>query len=71
MSGFSDDVSLFLNELGVWLSGVDADLPMVQRMKNVLQRNLERYEEYFFMAGGGVECQEVFLLLCRISLVRN
>ena len=30
VSGFSDDVSLFLNEIGVKLSGLEEDLPMVQ-----------------------------------------
>ena len=60
ISGFSDDVSLFLNELGVRLSGEDTHLPMVQRMRNAIQTNLERYEEYFFTAGGALNIKKCF-----------
>eukprot|EP00590_Aulacoseira_subarctica_P008531 CAMPEP_0172419700 /NCGR_PEP_ID=MMETSP1064-20121228/6094_1 /TAXON_ID=202472 /ORGANISM="Aulacoseira subarctica , Strain CCAP 1002/5" /LENGTH=117 /DNA_ID=CAMNT_0013159283 /DNA_START=138 /DNA_END=488 /DNA_ORIENTATION=+ len=44
VTGFSDDISLLLNELGVKLSGIDQDLPMAQRIRNVIQSNLARYE---------------------------
>ena len=35
VSGFSDDMPLFLNELGVKMAGIDSDLPIAQ-VKNVL-----------------------------------
>ena len=63
VSGFSDDISLMLNELGVKLSGVDSHLPMAQRVKNALQNNLERYEEYFFTAGGSLNIKKCFYYL--------
>lgn len=56
-------MSLLLNELGVKLSGVDADLPIAQRVKNALQHNLKRYEAYFFSAGGSLNVRKCFYYL--------
>ena len=55
--------SLFLNELGVKLSGIDEQLPIAQRIKNVLLSNLEKYEEYFFTAGGSLNLKKCFYYL--------
>ena len=51
VSGFFNDISLFLNELGVKSSGIDSELPIAQRDRNALQANLQKYEEYFFTSG--------------------
>ena len=63
VSGFSDDMSLMLNELGVKLSDTDSHLSIAKRVKNTLQRNLERYEEYFFTAGGALNIKKCFYYL--------
>ena len=63
VSGFSDDIGLFLNELGVIRSGIDSDLPMAQRVRNAIQDNLQRYEEYFFTAGGALNIKKCFYYL--------
>lgn len=63
VSGFSDDISLLLNELGVQLSGIDPGLPIAQRVRNVLQSNLQRYEEYFFTSGGSLNLKKCFYYL--------
>jgi hypothetical protein len=63
VSGFSDDVSLFLNELGVLQLNIDTDLPLQQRVRNSLQNNLQRYEEYFFTAGGSLNVKKCFYYL--------
>lgn len=42
VSGFLDDMGLFLNELGVNLSGFDNQLPIAKRVKNALQHNLAK-----------------------------
>ena len=60
VSGFSDDISLFLNESGVRLSNLEPDLPMAQRMRNAIQSNLQRYEEYFFTSGGSLNLKKCF-----------
>ena len=56
-------MSLFLNELGVKLVDRNSDLPIAQRVKNVLESNLQRYEEYFFTAGGSLNIKKCFYYL--------
>ena len=63
ISGFSDDIGLFLSELGVRMSGSDAHLPIAQRVRNALHRNLLKYEEYFFTAGGALNVKKCFYYL--------
>ena len=63
VTGFSDDISLMVNEFGVKLAGSDSDLPIAQRVRNALQSNLQRYEEYFFTAGGSLNLKKCFYYL--------
>ena len=60
VSGFSDDISLFLNELGVRLTTTDDDTPIIQRVRKAVQLTFERYEEYFFTAGGSLNLKKCF-----------
>ena len=60
VSGFSDDISLFINELGVRNSRIDEALTISQRLRNAVQLNLERYEEYFFTSGGSLNIKKCF-----------
>ena len=62
-SGFSDDISLFLNELGIQLACGDENLPMATRLKDAVQSNFERYEEYFFTSGGALNLKKCFYYL--------
>lgn len=41
-------------------SNMDAHLPMAQRMRNAMQRNLAKYKEYFFTAGGALNLKKCF-----------
>ena len=56
-------MGLFLNELGVKLADRNNDLPIAKRVKNTLQSNLQRYEEYFFTAGGSLNVKKCFYYL--------
>mmetsp|Transcript_748 Transcript_748/g.1130 ORF Transcript_748/g.1130 Transcript_748/m.1130 type:complete len:523 (+) Transcript_748:2168-3736(+) len=67
VSGFSDDISLLMTESGVKLAGTDPAFPLAQRVKNALQSNLQRYEEYFFTGGGSLNLKKCFTTLSVLS----
>lgn len=64
VGGFSDDMGLFLNALGVQTSSSqDASIPIAQRVRNALQTNVARYEAYFNAAGGALNIRKCFYYL--------
>ena len=64
VSGYSDDIGLMLNEEGVKTNNPEElELPMTHRVRNVLNRNFERYEAYFNAAGGCLNLKKCFYYL--------
>jgi hypothetical protein len=63
LGGFSDDMGLFLNDLGVTSTPGDYSIPIAQRVQRALQSNISRYEAYFNAAGGSLNVKKCFYYL--------
>mmetsp|Transcript_20247 Transcript_20247/g.28846 ORF Transcript_20247/g.28846 Transcript_20247/m.28846 type:complete len:299 (+) Transcript_20247:1613-2509(+) len=63
LGGFSDDMGLFLNELGLSSDYSDSSVPIAQRVRDALQSNVSRYEAYFNAAGGSLNIKKCFYYL--------
>ena len=65
VGGFSNDMGLFLNALGVIASTSpqDVSISIAQRVRNALQNNSTRYEAYFNAAGGALNVKKCFYYL--------
>mmetsp|Transcript_10760 Transcript_10760/g.15532 ORF Transcript_10760/g.15532 Transcript_10760/m.15532 type:complete len:245 (+) Transcript_10760:607-1341(+) len=64
VTGFADDMSLLQNELGLPPASLHSPpQSIVQRVKDTMQTNVARYEEYFAHAGGTLNLKKCFYYL--------
>ena len=63
VTGFADDMSLLLNAFGIISTQNESRLPILRRLRDTLQTNVARYEEYFAHAGGALNLRKCFYYL--------